>query len=156
MCQEIGEQQQPGRENRARLRAGRVEAVPVPAAPDQRADEHRDPEHHAEHRGQAEAHGEPGQRGVVHRVRHRLDERDPQPLTRSTDRPRRTPTSVATAAEISPARSGSQRRCTAGSSSNGASDGFSATVTPNSTAASTGRPRRSAIQPATSPTSSNG
>ena len=67
-----------------------------------------------------------------------------------------TPNSVAAAAEISPARSGSQRRCTAGSSSNGPSDGFSATVIPYSTAASTGRPRRSAIQPDTSPTSSNG
>ncbi|GAA3097687.1 hypothetical protein GCM10010464_71480 [Pseudonocardia yunnanensis] len=67
-----------------------------------------------------------------------------------------TPSSVATAAEISPARNGTQRRCTAGSSSSGASDGLSATVIPKSTAASTGRPRRSAIQPATRPASSNG
>ena len=66
------------------------------------------------------------------------------------------PNSVAPAAEASPARSGTQRRCTAGRSSNGPSDGFSATVIPYSTAASTGRPRRSAIQPATRPTSNTG
>lgn len=67
-----------------------------------------------------------------------------------------TPSSVAAAAEISPARNGTQRRCTAGSSSSGASDGLSATVIPKSAAASTGRPRRSAIQPATRPASSSG
>ncbi|GAA1274185.1 hypothetical protein GCM10009609_41710 [Pseudonocardia aurantiaca] len=67
-----------------------------------------------------------------------------------------TPSSVAPAADSRPARMGTQRRCTAGSSSSGASDGLSATVTPYSTAASTGWPRRSAIQPAASPTRSSG
>jgi hypothetical protein len=67
-----------------------------------------------------------------------------------------TPRTVAAVAAPRPVHSGTHRRCTAGSSSSGASDGFSATVMPKSTAASTGRPRRSAIQPATRPASSNG
>ena len=67
-----------------------------------------------------------------------------------------TPTSEATTADATPARSGTQRRCATYRSRTGASDGFSATVIPNSTAASTARPRRSASQPATSPTSSTG
>ena len=67
-----------------------------------------------------------------------------------------TPTSDATAADSTPAHSGAHRRCAAYSSSTGASEGFSATVIPNSTAASAGRPRRSASHPATSPTSSSG
>lgn len=68
----------------------------------------------------------------------------------------RTPTSVATTAAAIPARMGTHRCCTAGSSSNGASDGLSATVIPNSTAASTGRARRSASHPPTRPASSSG
>ncbi len=66
------------------------------------------------------------------------------------------PTSDATAADAIPARSGTQRRCIAGSSSTGASEGLSATVIPNRTAASTGLSRRSATQPPTRPTSSSG
>jgi len=65
------------------------------------------------------------------------------------------PTAVAPAAASSPVRSDTQRRCTNASSSTGASDGLSATVTPWHAAASTGRPRRSATHPATNPTSSS-
>ena len=67
-----------------------------------------------------------------------------------------TPTSDATTADATPARSGAHRRCATYSSRTGASEGLSDTVIPNSTAASTARPRRSASQPATSPTSSTG
>ena len=67
-----------------------------------------------------------------------------------------TPSNDATTADTTPARSGAHRRWAAYSSSTGASEGFSDTVIPNNTAASTGRPRRSATQPATSPTSRTG
>jgi len=66
-----------------------------------------------------------------------------------------TPTSVATAAPAIPAAPGRQRPCTKGSNRIGASDGLNATATPYSTAAGIGCPRRSAIQPATSATSSS-
>jgi hypothetical protein len=64
-----------------------------------------------------------------------------------------TPSTDALAAAPKPAAAGRHRRSITGSSSSGASDGLSATVTPYSPAASSGCPRRSAIQPATRPTS---
>ncbi|GEL25141.1 hypothetical protein PSU4_40950 [Pseudonocardia sulfidoxydans NBRC 16205] len=66
-----------------------------------------------------------------------------------------TPTSVATAAPATPATPGRHRPCTKGNNRTGANDGLNATATPYSTAASIGRPRRSAIQPAASATSSS-
>jgi hypothetical protein len=66
-----------------------------------------------------------------------------------------TPATLVAPAEAIPAHSAGQRRCASGISSSGASDGFSATTTPSSTAASSSRPRRWASQAATSPNSSN-
>jgi hypothetical protein len=66
-----------------------------------------------------------------------------------------TPATLVTPAEAIPAQSAGHRRWASGISSNGASDGLSATTTPSSTAESSGRPRRWASQASTSPASSN-